>query len=280
MFLDYTSPSNCIGSRQESHTQLFYSWILIGFQTDGVTTGNPHAVCSLILTSLQRYRSTAGTRIEFVLGFCHPLNPGNQYGSSLFLDFNIRSNLWGYHRKPTWIEFVLGFYHPFKRVRSPQESHTVRVSSQILPSFQTRKVTTRIPQAICSWILTSPQSRSISTGIPNDTSKASETKRKKKEKKRHSKGHRMFHESRELLTTERIAIGNQSGLVNLSALKDFYFILGRGRRGGGGPTGKRNRNLECDKVVLIISSMFVLSTQCIALTRPTEIVCGHPDRPS
>ena len=92
----------------------------------------------------------------------------------------------------------------------------------------------------------------------------------------------MFHESRELLTTERIAIGNQSRLVNLSALKDFIFILGSGGGGGGegGPTGKRNRNLECDKVVLIISSMFALSTQCIALTSPTEIVCGHPDRPS
>ena len=146
LFLDYTSPSNRIGSRQESHSQLFYSWILIAFQTYGVTTGNPHAVCSLVLTSLQRYRSTAGIRIEFVLGFYHPLNPENQYGSSLFLDFNIPSNLWGHHRKPTRIEFVLGFYHPFKRVRSPQESHTVRVSSQILPSFQTRKVTTRIPQ--------------------------------------------------------------------------------------------------------------------------------------
>ena len=150
LFLDYTSPSNRIGSRQESHTQLFYSWILIAFQTYGVTTGNPHAVCSLVLTSLQRYRSTAGIRIEFVLGFYYPLNPENQYGSSLFLDlfldFNILSKLWGHHRKPTRIEFVLGFYHPFKRVRSPQETHTVRVSSQILPSFQTRKVTTRIPQ--------------------------------------------------------------------------------------------------------------------------------------
>ena len=89
----------------------------------------------------------------------------------------------------------------------------------------------------------------------------------------------MFHESRELLTTERIAIGNQSRLVNLSALKDFCFYFRKGE-GGGGPTGKRNRNLECDKVVLIISSIFALSTQCIALTSPTEIVCGHPDRPS